>query len=135
MSLAGLLEPLETSLTREVASVSADLLVAGIVAAAAAPPLTPAAAGRTCGTRRAHTKCELEHTATPPAERREESSSMDDKAATFDAHVEAEFQDLDLEAPMPTTTDDPNVHHVPTTAGGNRVGGVRDLYGHHLIGR
>jgi hypothetical protein len=33
MSLAGLLEPLQTSLTREVASVSADLLVAGIVAA------------------------------------------------------------------------------------------------------
>lgn len=39
---------------------------------------------------------------------------MHDLAAIFDAHVRAEFQDLDLEATMATMTDDPYVHHVPT---------------------
>lgn len=60
---------------------------------------------------------------------------MDDLAATFDAHVQAEFQDLDLEATMATMTDDPYVHHVPTITGGNGTGGVRDFYGNHFIGQ
>jgi carboxymethylenebutenolidase len=60
---------------------------------------------------------------------------MDDLAATFDAHVQAEFQDVDLEATMATMTDDPYVHHVPTITGGNGAAGVRDFYGHHFIGQ
>jgi carboxymethylenebutenolidase len=59
---------------------------------------------------------------------------MSDLAATFDAHVQAEFQDLDLEATMATMTDDPYVHHVPTITGGNGTAGVRDFYGRHFIG-
>ena len=60
---------------------------------------------------------------------------MSDLAATFDAHVKAEFQDLDLEATMATMTDDPYVHHVPTITGGNGTAGVRDFYGNHFIGQ
>jgi len=60
---------------------------------------------------------------------------MNDLAATFDAHVQAEFQDLDLEATMATMTDAPYVHHVPTITGGNGTAGVRDFYGHHFIGQ
>ena len=60
---------------------------------------------------------------------------MNDLAATFDAHVQAEFQDLDLEATMATMTADPYVHHVPTITGGNGTAGVRDFYGHHFIGQ
>jgi hypothetical protein len=51
---------------------------------------------------------------------------MSDLAATFDAHVKAEFQDLDLEGTMTTMTGDPYVHHVPTITGGNGRDGVRD---------
>jgi carboxymethylenebutenolidase len=60
---------------------------------------------------------------------------MNDLAATFDAHIQAEFQDLDLEATMDTMTDDPYVHHVPTITGGNGGAAVRDFYGHHFIGQ
>jgi carboxymethylenebutenolidase len=60
---------------------------------------------------------------------------MSDLAAMFDAHVKAEFRDLDLEATMSTMTDDPYVHHVPTITGGNGTAGVRDFYGHHFIGQ
>ncbi|MGH2987145.1 MAG: nuclear transport factor 2 family protein [Solirubrobacterales bacterium] len=60
---------------------------------------------------------------------------MSDLAATFDAHVQAEFQDLDLEATMATMTADPYVHHVPTITGGNGTTGVRDFYGRHFIGQ
>jgi carboxymethylenebutenolidase len=60
---------------------------------------------------------------------------MDDMAATFDAHVKAEFLDLDLEATMATMTDDPYVHHVPTITGGNGTAGVRDFYSRHFIGQ
>jgi carboxymethylenebutenolidase len=60
---------------------------------------------------------------------------MDDIAATFDAHVRAEFTDLDLEATMATMTVDPYVHHVPTITGGNGADGVRDFYRLHFIGQ
>jgi carboxymethylenebutenolidase len=56
-------------------------------------------------------------------------------AATFDAHVEAEFSTRDLDATMATMVDDPYVHHVPTITGGNGTTGVRDFYGHHFIGQ
>ena len=60
---------------------------------------------------------------------------MDDLAAMFDAHVQAEFQDLDLEATMSTMSNDPYVHHVPTITGGNGTASVRDFYGNHFIGQ
>jgi carboxymethylenebutenolidase len=60
---------------------------------------------------------------------------MSDLAATFDAHVQAEFQDLDLGATMATMSADPYVHHVPTITGGNGTEGVRHFYGHHFIGQ
>lgn len=50
---------------------------------------------------------------------------MNDLAATFDAHLQAEFQDLDLEATMATMTEDPYVHHVPTITGANGTTEVR----------
>jgi len=60
---------------------------------------------------------------------------MHDLAATFDAHVHAEFQTLDLEATMATMVDEPYVHHVPTITGGNGNDGVREFYRHHFIGQ
>ncbi|HEY7151730.1 MAG TPA: nuclear transport factor 2 family protein [Solirubrobacterales bacterium] len=60
---------------------------------------------------------------------------MSDLAATFDAHMRAEFQDLDLEATMATMADDPHVHHVPTITGGNGSAGVREFYENHFIGQ
>jgi carboxymethylenebutenolidase len=61
---------------------------------------------------------------------------MGDLAATFDAHVQAEFVDLDLEATMATMTDqDRYVHHVPTITGGNGTEGVREFYSRHFIGQ
>jgi carboxymethylenebutenolidase len=60
---------------------------------------------------------------------------MSDLAATFDAHVKAEFQDLDLEATMATMSGDPYVHHVPTITGGNGTAGVCAFYGNHFIGQ
>jgi carboxymethylenebutenolidase len=60
---------------------------------------------------------------------------MSDLAATFDAHMRAEFQDLDLEATMATMADDPYVHHVPTITGGNGAEGVRRFYRDHFIGQ
>src|SRR5438552_17854442 len=60
---------------------------------------------------------------------------MSELAATFDAHIQAEFQDLDLEATMATMTDDPYVHHVPTITGGNGLTGARDFYRHHFTGQ
>jgi carboxymethylenebutenolidase len=60
---------------------------------------------------------------------------MSDIAETFDAHVQAEFEDLDLEATMSTMTDDPYVHHVPTITGGTGRAGVRDFYSRHFIGQ
>jgi carboxymethylenebutenolidase len=60
---------------------------------------------------------------------------MSNLAATFDAHVKAEFQDLDLEATMATMSSDPYVHHVPTITGGKGTEGVRDFYGQHFIGQ
>ena len=61
--------------------------------------------------------------------------AISDIAATFDAHIKAEFQDLDLEATMETMADDPYVHHVPTLTGGDGADGVRAFYGSHFIGQ
>jgi carboxymethylenebutenolidase len=55
--------------------------------------------------------------------------------AVFDAHVAAEFVDLDLDATMATMTDDPYVNHVPVMTGGVGFEGVREFYGAHFIGK
>jgi carboxymethylenebutenolidase len=60
---------------------------------------------------------------------------MTDLGATFDAHTQAEFQDLDVDATMATMAGDPYVHHVPTITGGNGAEGVRDFYSRHFIGQ
>ena len=60
---------------------------------------------------------------------------MSDLAETFDDHVKAEFQDLDLEATMATMSVDPYVHHVPTVTGGKGTDDVRAFYGDHFIGQ
>ena len=53
---------------------------------------------------------------------------MSDLGAIFDAHVRAEFQDLDLDATMATMSPDPYVHHLPTITGGNGAADVREFY-------
>jgi carboxymethylenebutenolidase len=60
---------------------------------------------------------------------------MTDLAAMFDAHMQAEFQDLDLDETMATMSGDPYVHHVPTITGGNGTEAVRDFYRDHFIGQ
>ena len=60
---------------------------------------------------------------------------MSDLGAAFDAHMQAEFADLDLEATMATMSEKPYVHHVPTITGGNGTVDVREFYGHHFIGQ
>jgi carboxymethylenebutenolidase len=60
---------------------------------------------------------------------------MSDLASAFDAHMKAEFQDLDVDATMATMVDNPYVHHVPTITGGNGPSGVRDFYSAHFIGQ
>jgi carboxymethylenebutenolidase len=55
--------------------------------------------------------------------------------AVFDAHVAAEFVDLDLDATMATMTDDPYVNHVPVMTGGVGFESVRQFYGDHFIGK
>jgi carboxymethylenebutenolidase len=58
-----------------------------------------------------------------------------DIGAVFDAHVAAEFLDLDLDAAMGTMAGDPYVYHVPTMAGGVGTEDVRRFYGSHFIGK
>src|SRR5436190_11785 len=58
-----------------------------------------------------------------------------DLAAVFEAHMKAEFQDLDLDATIATMSEDPYVHHVPTITGGDGVEGVREFYDRHFIGQ
>jgi carboxymethylenebutenolidase len=58
-----------------------------------------------------------------------------DIGAVFDAHVAAEFVDLDLDATMATMTTDPYVNHVPVMTGGVGRDEVRSFYGKHFIGK
>ena len=57
-----------------------------------------------------------------------------DLAAVFDAHVAAEFVDMDLDATMATMTDEPYVYHLPAMTGGVGTDAVRQFYGDHFIG-
>ncbi len=49
-------------------------------------------------------------------------------AAVFDDHMEAEFEQHDIEATMATMVDDPYVNHVPTMVGGVGSDEVRRFY-------
>lgn len=55
--------------------------------------------------------------------------------AVFDAHVAAEFVDLDLDATMATMSADPYVYHLPAMTGGVGSEAVRQFYGDHFIGK
>jgi carboxymethylenebutenolidase len=58
-----------------------------------------------------------------------------DLGVFFDAHVNHEFVDHDVEATMRTMTDDPYVHNVPTSAGGIGQAGVRRFYANFFVGK
>ena len=58
-----------------------------------------------------------------------------DLGSVFDAHVAAEFVDLDLDATMATMTDAPYVYHLPAMTGGVGSEAVRQFYGDHFIGK
>ena len=58
-----------------------------------------------------------------------------DLGAVFDAHVAAEFVDMDLDATMATMTEEPYVYHLPAMTGGVGTDAVRQFYGDHFIGR
>jgi carboxymethylenebutenolidase len=58
-----------------------------------------------------------------------------DIGAVFDAHVAAEFVDMDLDATMATMTDEPYVYHLPAMTGGVGREAVRSFYGRHFIGK
>lgn len=59
---------------------------------------------------------------------------MTDLSKAFDAHMEAEFELVDVDATMATMTDDPAVINVPTLVGGTGLDGVRNFYGNHFVG-
>ena len=55
--------------------------------------------------------------------------------AVFDAHVEHEFVDHDVDATMNTMVSEPYVHHVPILTGGEGGVGVRQFYSNHFINK
>jgi carboxymethylenebutenolidase len=59
----------------------------------------------------------------------------DGLGAVFDAHVAAEFVEMDLEATMATMSADPYVYHLPAMTGGVGFDDVRRFYGDHFIGK
>jgi carboxymethylenebutenolidase len=60
--------------------------------------------------------------------------STDDLGAVFDAHVKAEFVDMDVEATMATMAPEPYLTHVPTLTGGTGRAQVERFYRDHFVG-
>lgn len=58
-----------------------------------------------------------------------------DLGAVFDAHVKAEFDDLDVDAAMATMTATPYLTHVPALTGGYGVEPLRAFYRDHFVGK
>jgi carboxymethylenebutenolidase len=58
-----------------------------------------------------------------------------DLGAVFDAHVQAEFVDLDVDAAMATMTADPYLTHLPALTGGYGYDGLRTFYQDHFVGK
>ena len=57
-----------------------------------------------------------------------------DLGAVFDAHVKAEFVDMDVAATMATMTPEPYLTHVPTLTGGTGTAEVECFYRDHFVG-
>ncbi len=57
-----------------------------------------------------------------------------DLGAVFDAHVKAEFVDMDVAAAMATMTAEPYVTHVPTLTGGTGRAQVEQFYRDYFVG-
>ena len=58
-----------------------------------------------------------------------------DFGAVFDAHVKAEFVDLDVDAAMATMTRNPYLTHVAPLTGGYGHDDLRAFYGAHFVGK
>jgi carboxymethylenebutenolidase len=58
-----------------------------------------------------------------------------DLGSVFDAHVQHEFVDHDLDATMSTMVPEPYLLHVPTLTGGNGGTEVRRFYLQHFVGK
>ena len=56
-----------------------------------------------------------------------------DLGAVFDAHLQSEFAEQDVEATMKTMVPEPYVYCVPTLTGGFGAEGVRRFYSKHFI--
>ncbi|HCZ08858.1 MAG TPA: hypothetical protein DHV07_07110 [Flavobacteriales bacterium] len=63
------------------------------------------------------------------------ANSEPDLGAIFDAHIEHEFADQDVDATMLTMTAEPYVHNVPTLTGGFGGEGVRKFYSEEFVGK
>jgi carboxymethylenebutenolidase len=57
-----------------------------------------------------------------------------DLGAVFDAHIKAEFVDMDVAATMATMTSEPHLTHVPTLTGGTGRVEVERFYRDHFVG-
>ncbi len=58
-----------------------------------------------------------------------------DFGAVFDAHVKAEFVDLDVDAAMATMTANPYLTHVPALTGGYGHDELTEFYRDHFVGK
>jgi carboxymethylenebutenolidase len=63
-----------------------------------------------------------------------ERTPAKDLGAVFDAHVKAEFVDMDVAATMATMTPEPYLTHVPTLTGGTGRAEVERFYRDHFVG-
>jgi carboxymethylenebutenolidase len=63
------------------------------------------------------------------------SNAGADFGAVFDAHVKAEFVDLDVDAAMATMTPNPYLTHLPTLTGGYGHEELTAFYRDHFVGK
>jgi carboxymethylenebutenolidase len=64
----------------------------------------------------------------------ESTATAKDLGAVFDAHIKAEFVDMDVAATMATMTPEPHLTHVPTLTGGTGRAEVERFYRDHFVG-
>ena len=64
----------------------------------------------------------------------ESDRATSDLGAVFDAHVKAEFVDMDVDATMATMSPEPYLTHVPTLTGGTGRAQVERFYRDHFVG-
>ena len=62
------------------------------------------------------------------------TTTTKDLGAVFDAHVRAEFVDMDVAATMATMTAEPYLTHIPTITGGTGRAEVERFYRDHFVG-